>query len=400
MKKVSGVFLWIIFLIALINPLASDIHVPALPEIANAFQSKSVAQLTISLYFLGLAMGQIICGPLSDYYGRRRVLLCGFVIAECGSFLCVVASDPVFLNVARFLQGFGIAAASTLFAVILRDVCDINKYAKIMSYMSLSITIIPPIAPVLGSSIQYLFGWRPIFILLAVVILIVAMLSFFLLQETNLNTYKEKKSFKKIVFNYFELLQNKKFLAYTLCAACSYSGFIAYCTISPFVFQNTFGLTAVQYAWLATVIFVCSLLSRLFNSFLLSKFSVNQMIAVGIFLMLASSSFALMINFLHVASVTTILISSALFIGGGGFIYSNSLAGTMQISTNSSGTIMSLYSFLQILGTFITGTVVSVFFTSSSIMLAFIFTALSLIAGISFYIFIIFPQSVSVSNSA
>src|ERR1700722_7042414 len=184
-KKRSNLFiLSLLGSLSVVSPFSIDMYLPAFPELAAEFgvESTKIA-LTLSSYFIGLALGQVIYGPLLDRFGRKRPLVAGLSLFIAASIGCTAAPDVNTLIALRFVQGFGGCVAQVASIAMVRDFFPAKDSAKILSLLFLFIAASPLLAPTVGSFIISQFGWKAAFIALAVVVAAILALVSFLLPE-------------------------------------------------------------------------------------------------------------------------------------------------------------------------------------------------------------------------
>ncbi|MBY0544151.1 MAG: MFS transporter, partial [Gammaproteobacteria bacterium] len=211
---------WLIFLLlglmGLISQFSSDNFLPSLPYIAIGLHtSNALAKLSIGLYLLGLCVSTLIYGPLSDYYGRRPIVLIGYAIFIVGCVMVATTHSVTQLLIGRVVQACGIGAGTALFRTIMRDVFTGKQLAKAGSYLGMIFAIVPPLAPITGGYIQEYIGWRANFILLLILALIITPIIALMLPETLQAANRRARSIKEVFKAYLELLTHREFLGYT-----------------------------------------------------------------------------------------------------------------------------------------------------------------------------------------
>lgn len=260
-------------LIAL-GPLTIDMYLPALPRIAEELSvSSSVAQLTLTGTLAGLALGQLIVGPLSDSLGRRRPLMAGIVLHMLASVLCALAPDITTLGVARGLQGMGAAAASVVAVAVVGDLFAGSAAATVMSRLMLVLGVAPVLAPSLGAAVLLKGSWQWIFVALVVLAGGLLLLAALALPETLPVSHRRPLRVRGIVGTYAELLRDTRFVILVLVAALGMSGLFAYIAAAPFVLQGRYGLDQQSFALVFAAGAVALIGSTQFNVVLLRRFS-------------------------------------------------------------------------------------------------------------------------------
>lgn len=240
-------FVEFIVLMALMMSLVAlsiDAMLPALGQIGQSLEVVPAAdvQLIISVMFLGLAIGQFFYGPASDSFGRRPVILVGYLIFTAGLLLSIVADDLNTMLVGRFLQGFGLAAPRILTVAIVRDLCAGREMARVMSFIMMIFIVVPMVAPLFGQSILWLAHWRYIFAAILVVGLISLIWFYIRLDETHPPEKRTPFAPGTIWRAFRKVLGNRLAMGYTLVAGIVSGAFIAYLGSSALIFQGLYGL--------------------------------------------------------------------------------------------------------------------------------------------------------------
>ena len=229
-------------------PLSIDMYLPAFPAIARDY-SVSSGQMAYSLtaYFLGMALGQLLHGPLSDRYGRVRILRFGLLLYLLASLACAFSPSLGGFLAARFVQAFGGCAALVIVRAMVRDQCDSTSAAKIFSRLILIMGLAPMLAPSLGAVVSAAWGWRSVFIALAIYAAI--MLALFQRQFQRDTIGEHPFRLRDSANVYVRLLRDQRLMRYLLCSGFSSAAMFAYIAGSPAVFIEHYGLSATQFAW-------------------------------------------------------------------------------------------------------------------------------------------------------
>jgi DHA1 family bicyclomycin/chloramphenicol resistance-like MFS transporter len=237
-------------LIAL-GPLTIDMYLPALPTIVDDLQTTSAAvQLTLTGTLVGLALGQLLVGPLSDTFGRRRPLLVGVGVHVLASLLCLVAPSVAVLGGLRVMQGVGAAAASVVTMAIVRDLFVGRAAATLFSRLMLVLGVAPVLAPTIGGEVLRFTSWRGVFVVLAVLGLILVAVAAKAVPETLPAVRRRPLGVRNTMRTYRGLLRDRTFLGLVLVAGLSMAGLFGYVAGSSFVFQEEFGLNQQQFGLL------------------------------------------------------------------------------------------------------------------------------------------------------
>jgi DHA1 family bicyclomycin/chloramphenicol resistance-like MFS transporter len=261
-------------LLVALGPLTIDMYLPSLPRIAEDYAvSSSVVQLTLTGTLAGLAIGQLVIGPLSDSLGRRRPLMAGIVLHMLASLLCLFAPNIVVLGIARSLQGVGAAAAMVVAIAIVGDLFADSTAATVMSRLMLVLGVAPVIAPSLGAAVLLRFSWHWVFAVLVVLAGLLLLLAALALPETLQVSHRRPLRVRGILATYGELLRDRRFVILVLVAALGMSGLFAYIAGASFVLQGRHGLGQQAFALVFGAGAVALIGATQFNVVLLRRFT-------------------------------------------------------------------------------------------------------------------------------
>jgi len=273
----------IVLLAALVAfaPLSIDTYLPSLPAIASDLQADAAhVQLTISLFLAGLCLGMLVYGPLSDRYGRRPLLLGGMGLYLVATLGCMFAGSVEQLVAWRFFQALGGAAASVLARAIVRDLFPLGEAAKVLSLMHLVTMLATLVAPLLGSVLMDLDGWRTVFLALLVFGALCLVASAWKIGETHAPDQRGE-SLAKVFLAYWQIARQPLALGYILCMGLAFGGMFAFITASPFVYMEYFGVSPQGYAWLFGLNIAGIIVMTLVNAALVGRLGPLRMLAVG-----------------------------------------------------------------------------------------------------------------------
>lgn len=232
------------------GPLAIDFYLPSFPALAQAFATDvEHVQLSLAAYFVGLAVGQLVYGPLADRFGRRKPLLFGVTLFSLASLACALAPSLEWLIAARFVQALGGCAGMVVSRAVVRDLCDPINSAKVFSQLMLVMGVAPILAPLAGGLLLSAFGWPSIFICLTLFSLICLLALAKWLPET-LAKDVPPAPLRGAIGEYKRLFANLPFLGYALTGGFAVAGMFAYIAGSPFVFIELYGVPAEHYGLL------------------------------------------------------------------------------------------------------------------------------------------------------
>ena len=259
-------FTVLVALLMSIVAISIDALLPALGIIGNELQAESAnqPQLLISMLFLGMALGQLICGPLSDALGRRPILFGGITLYLVGTLICYQANDLDSLMLGRFIQGLGVSGPYISAISLVRDLFHGAQMARIMSLVMMIFVLVPAIAPTLGQAIMLLTDWRGIFELYMVYALLLMGWIFFRLKETLPKSNRIPFTGKGFYDGFKEVVTNRITASYTICMGLFFGSFIGYLNSSQQIFQVQFEtgkMFSVYFGILALVLGVSSLIN-------------------------------------------------------------------------------------------------------------------------------------------
>lgn len=261
-------------LLVALGPLTIDMYLPSLPRIAEDYSvTSSVVQLTLTGTLAGLALGQLVIGPLSDSLGRRRPLMAGIALHMLASLLCLVAPNIVVLGIARGVQGVGAAAAMVVAIAIVGDLFSNSTAATVMSRLMLVLGVAPVIAPSLGAAVLLRFSWHWVFAVLVVLAGLLLLLAVLALPETLPVSHRRPLRVRGILSTYGELLRDRRFVILVLVAALGMSGLFAYIAGASFVLQGRHGLGQQAFALVFGAGAVALIAATQFNVVLLRRFT-------------------------------------------------------------------------------------------------------------------------------
>ncbi|MBS1526102.1 MAG: multidrug effflux MFS transporter [Bacteroidetes bacterium] len=283
MTKKRYVFLVLIlgFLIAL-SPFSIDMYLPAFADIAQSLHTVSArVDLSLSSYFIGLAFGQLLYGPLMDRFGRKVPLYFGLSLYIVASVGCFLSRSVDMLIAMRLFQALGGCAAQVACIAMVRDLFPVGDIAKVYALLFLVLGASPLLAPTAGSYLTLAFGWRSVFIVLLTIAVLVLLASLFALPES----YKPDKTYslkpRAITANFIGVIRNAQFYTYAISGSVAFCGLFAYVAGAPLVFMDVFGLDKRQFGWVFAGVAVGFIGAGQVNTQLLKRFKSEQIVGVS-----------------------------------------------------------------------------------------------------------------------
>ena len=306
----SAMLIGMLALLAAIAPLATDMYLPAFPAMAKELGVPATTiQFTLTTFLIGLAVGQLLIGPLSDRLGRRGLLIAGSVLCGVAGAACALAPSAELLIVFRFLQGFGGAAGVVLSRAVISDRSAGTATAKLFGLMMIIQGVAPVVGPILGGSLLGLGGWRVVFwALTAIAALTLAGLLAFV-PESLPPAQRRSGGLQTLAHDARYVFGNAHYLGYTLAFAFSMAALFSYISASPFVLQNMLGLSTTSYSVAFAVNALGLMAVSALNSGLIDRYGSRRLLSVGLGLLLASSLLLLLdVTALHLPLWPTLLL--------------------------------------------------------------------------------------------
>ena len=392
----------ILFLLVMLIALAQcglALYIPSLPSISIALKaSPNLVQLTVVYYIIGIGVSQLIYGPLSDHYGRKRTVLFGVYVFLIGTILAVSSKSIYVLLSARLIQGLGIGSATTISRAILRDVFKDKEYVKIGSQLAGAVAIAPIIAPILGGVVQADFGWRCIFYLLLLMTIIMLVCWHIMFKETNFHINKEKISILPILQNYSLVIKTPTFIKNVICCGLIYSGEVVFLSITPFLVQTKLGLSSSIYGWMLFFVICGYMLGTNISTRLSNKIKCSELTLTGVSICSLASIIMLIFGVYNIFNIMSLAFALSLFMLGAGFVYPNTSVSAVSKFPDMAGTASALFSSGQGALAAIAGILASVMHSNTLGSMAYILVVLSLLSLLCILIISQFEKRVVVSQ--
>lgn len=322
-------------------------YLPTLPAVGQEFGvPDSVVQLTLSGFFVGMAVGQLTVGPVSDVIGRRRLLIAGAVIALVASAAVALAPTMSVFIIARTLQGLGGGACIVLSRAMVPDLLSGKEAAKTYSLLMAILAIAPAVAPIVGGLLAEPIGWRGIYwvltalhgLQLAVVLLIVP--------ETGGKASGSGSFARRVLGNYVAVLKNARVWGFIVSMAFAFASMFCYISASAFVFQQQFSFSPLAYSGVFALTATGMCIGSFTNSAFIDHFGTKRMLLGGISLAMFGN-ILLLILVLSGASVGWIMLALVLCISPNGIIMGNSTAMATGMMRPRAGSVTSVMGFAQ-----------------------------------------------------
>lgn len=379
-KKKRALLILILGLLAAIGPFSIDMYLPGFPAIAsNLNTTVDYVAYSLSSFFIGICVGQLLCGPLLDRFGRKTPLCIGLVLYIVASIGCSLSKTVEVLIAFRFLQALGGCVGMVAPNAIVRDVFPIEENAKVFSLLILILGVSPILAPTIGSYIISSFGWPVVFLVLAVVATLILLAVIFWLAESK----KPDPTFsllpRPIITGFVNVLKEPQFYTYAFAGATASAGLFAYLAGSPFVFMELYGVSEKQYGLIFSIIAAGLITSSQLNNLILKKYTSAQIIRVVLFTQSVIGLILATGIALGLSGFYSSIFLMFLFLSCQGFTFPNSAALAMAPFSKGAGSASALMGALQMGCGAVASALVGLFFNRTAVPMVAIMAGCSLL---------------------
>lgn len=374
-----------------IGPVSLNILVPATPGLAAIFDTKvETVQLTLSLYLMGLAISQLMLGPLSDRFGRKPVLLAGLFVTTAASFAAIYSTSIVSLILWRTLQALGASAGLVIGRAIIRDLYSRDRAASMIGLVTTVMVLAPMAAPLIGGVLDTAFGWEYTFVLTGVFAGIVLIWAYLVLPETRPD-HITGGGLRFILGESRELLRNRRFLGYVLVGAIGTAAFFSFLGGGPHVVVGIMARSSAEFGLWFILASGGFMLGNFITSRVAQRYGIDTMVHVGLLFLLAGAilTFAICVV-VPDGGPWTIFIPQIMISFGNGVFLPNCVAGAISVRPQAAGTASGLTGFTQMAIGAIAAQATShlVATATTAIPLAIAMLILSVAAALAFYVFL------------
>ncbi|MSP49738.1 MAG: Bcr/CflA family multidrug efflux MFS transporter [Alphaproteobacteria bacterium] len=329
-------------------PISIDMYLPSFPTLERAFEARaSDVQLTLSTFFLGLAIGQVIYGPVADRFGRRPPLFFGIALYILASLGCVFATSIEALILFRFLQAFGGCAGMVISRAMVRDLFDEKGSARMFARLMAIMGAAPILAPLLGGQLLLFADWRAIFWVLVVFGFLCLAGVTFVLKETLAIERRRSLHPVSVLATYLRLFADRYFMGHVLGQSLTFASMFAYLTASPFVFISLYGVPAERFGWIFGGNALGFILASQVNLFLLKWTTPGRILSVGLLVTLAAGLLPAITTATGFGGLPGILVPQFFFLVSLGFIGPNAMARALAPQGANAGSASALIGTMQ-----------------------------------------------------
>ncbi|WP_286817036.1 multidrug effflux MFS transporter [Marinobacter sp. UBA3607] len=331
-----------------LGPMATDMYLPALPQIGSDFGAGTdQVQLTLSLYVVGFAIAQLICGPLADRFGRKPVMIGGMVLFAVASIGCALASSIESLQMFRFLQALGGSAGPVLGRAIVRDVYQPRDAAKILAMLGGMMALAPAIAPTFGGLIVAHMDWHWIFTVMAGYALIMIAIIAIGIPEPLSQNNRQPFRLGSLLRNYRKVSADMTFVGYTLTSAAIYGGIFAFLSGSAFVLIDVLGVAPEHFGLYTAVTAGGYLLGNMTSIRLTNQLHPDQVLLYGLVTTVAAGMAMALLAWNQIYSPWAVILPQTLFMVGTGMVLPQTMAGALANHPTMAGSASALLGFIQ-----------------------------------------------------
>ena len=333
---------FILGLLAMLMPLSIDMYLPALPVISAQFGVPAgSAQMTLSTYILGFALGQLLYGPMADSLGRKPVILGGTLVFAGAAVACALAQTIDHLIFMRFLHGLAAAAASVVINALMRDIYPKEEFSRMMSFVMLVTTIAPLVAPMAGGAVLVWFSWHAIFWILALAALLASAMIFFFIDETLPPEHRQKFHIRTTIGNFASLFRHKRVLSYMLASGFSFAGMFSFLSAGPFVYIELNHVSPQHFGYYFALNIVFLFVLTIINSRFVRRVGALNMFRAGLWIQFVMAIWLVVSAFLGVG-FWALVVGVAAFVGCVSMVSSNAMAVILDEFPHMAGTASSL----------------------------------------------------------
>ena len=333
---------FILGLLAMLMPLSIDMYLPALPVIAQQFGVPAgSAQMTLSTYILGFALGQLLYGPMADSIGRKPVILGGTLIFAAAAGACALAQSIDQLITLRFFHGLAAAAASVVINALMRDIYPKEEFSRMMSFVMLVTTVAPLLAPMIGGAVLVWLSWHAIFWILAIAALLASLMIFFFISETLPVERRQPFHIRTTLGNFATLFRHKRVLSYILASGFSFAGMFSFLSAGPFVYIELNHVLPQNFGYYFALNIVFLFIMTIINGRFVRRVGALRMFRAGLWIQFVMALWMVLSAAFDVG-FWALVVGVAAFVGCVSLVASNAMAVILDEFPHMAGSASSL----------------------------------------------------------
>lgn len=366
-----------------LGPFSFDMYLPAFPQMSQFFHTDAfMIQASLTACLLGLSLGQIVSGAVSDVYGRRKPLIFAMILYFLSSFGCAVAPNIYLFIALRFVQGFAISAG-TISNAIVRDLYSGVELTKFFSLLTMIRSLAPLIAPIAGGLIVSYAGWTQVFIFLGLLGVFITAVTTWRLPETLPPERRVPGNLNELLRNYKSLLFNRVFMRYALIQGMMSAGIFAYISGTPFVYQKIYGVSPQTFSVLFALNGISLILGSQLVRWLAGRVSEHRILLAGLSLAILSTTSVLVVVLTH-GPLFALVISLFFFVASNGITGPASFALAMQSQGHIAGSAAALLGVIPFLLGSVTSPLVGIAGEYSAVPMGVILFTVTLLSALAY----------------
>jgi len=330
----------ILAILTAMSPLAIDTYLPAMPDMATAFKvGMNMVQLTITMYFLGFALGNFIGGPLSDSFGRKPVAITGIILYGISALLIPLAPRIEYIWLLRFTQAFGGGFGTVTAMVFVKDWFEGRQVARMATIIGMIMMLAPLLAPIIGTLLMHRYHWQGIFWFLSIFALLLLLLIGLILTESRKKEFITRElTVHQLIEKYIIFFRSRKAVLMLLVVSFSSAGMFVFITAASFMYISYFGLSVTLFPVLFGSNIVLHITLSFLNARLLTKHEPENLLKTGMILQLLAGTILLLAVLLQAQPTFAIVFGAVvLFVGALGLIFGNATAIILNLLPEISG---------------------------------------------------------------
>jgi MFS transporter, DHA1 family, multidrug resistance protein len=371
--------------LSLLGPFTIDTYLPSFPTIVKEYgTTASLVQISLTTCLLGLGLGQLIIGPMSDVQGRKKPLRIFLIMYLITSVICAFAPTIYIFIVARFMQGFAAAGGLVISRAIVRDVYSGRELTKFFALLMLVGNLGPIVAPIAGGIILAFTNWSGVFLVLACIGIVLFLIVLWKLEETLPKENRVPSDISQIVSNFGSLLKDRQFTGYALTQGFMVAGIFAYVSGISFVYQNIYGVTPQVFSLLFGVNGIALIIGTQMVGRFAGVISERAFLKIGL-LVANVSGFALLVALLVKAPLIAVAVPIFFFVSSIGITGTTSFALAMETQGHIAGSASALLGLLPFVLGSLTAPLVGIGGEYTAIPMGVIMFSASLLAFLSYY---------------
>ncbi len=348
MLRSSSVLVWILASVVALGPLSTDMYLPVLPRLVDALAAPmEQIQATLSVFFAGFAVAQLVYGPLADRYGRKPILLGGLGLFTLATVGCAMADNIEQLISFRFLQALGACAGPVIGRTIVRDIYGPQDAAKMLSMIGTIMALAPALAPILGGFMALWFSWPSIFWFLAGYGVLSLFLISYKVPESLTDAHRQSIQPRAIFNNFATLLRSRQYLGYTLTCSFTFCGLFSFLSGSSFVLIDYFKVAEQHYGFFFAIIVLGYMSGTYTAQRIGAQLGIATMLSRASTLTLSAGLAMAIPAWLGWHSLYWLIGCQFLFMAGVGAVMPQAMAGALAPFGHMAGTASSLLGFIQ-----------------------------------------------------